>query len=106
MSSEPGAYAYMLRCNDGSYHVGSARLGLEQRLAEHNSGAYGGYTSKRRPVVLVWHQHFLSITDAIAVERQLKGWSRRKKEALIAGDYDALRASARRSTQQRGDSLG
>ncbi len=103
MNNEPGAYAYILRCNDGSYYVGSARLGPEQRLAEHDSGVYGGYTSKRRLVVLVWHQHFANITDAIAVERQLKGWSRRKKEALIAGDYDTLRVLASRSKRAGGD---
>jgi putative endonuclease len=101
MSDEPGAYVYMLRCNDGSYYVGSARLGLEQRLAEHNSGVYDGYTSTRRPVVLVWHDHFANISDAVAVERQLKGWSRRKKEALIAGDHDMLRALASRSKRIR-----
>jgi putative endonuclease len=73
----------MLRCSDGSYYVGSARLGLERRLSEHNSGAYGGYTLKRLPVELVWSEHFPDVTDAIAVERQIKGWSRSKKEALI-----------------------
>ncbi len=97
MDSEPGAHVYMLRCADGSYYVGSARLGLDRRLAEHNSGTYGGYTSKRLPVVLVWSEHFLNITDAIAVERQIKGWSRTKKEALIRGDYELLRVLAKRS---------
>jgi len=95
MTGEPGAYAYMLRCADGAYYVGSARLGLEQRLAEHNAGTYGGYTSKRLPVVLVWSEHFLDITDAIAVERQIKGWSRTKKEALIRGDYELIRLLAK-----------
>jgi len=97
MDSEPGAHVYMLRCADGSYYLGSARLGLDRRLAEHNSGTYGGYTSKRLPVVLVWSEHFLNITDAIAVERQFKGWSRTKKEALIRGDYELLRVLAKRS---------
>jgi putative endonuclease len=97
MDSEPGAHVYMLRCADGRYYVGSARLGLERRLAEHNSGTYGGYTSKRLPVVLVWSEHFLNITDAIAVERQIKGWSRTKKEASIRGDYELLRVLAKRS---------
>ena len=68
MSDEPGAYAYMLRCADGSYYVGSARLGLERRVEEHNAGTYGGYTSTRRPVTLVWTEHFQFITDAIAAE--------------------------------------
>ncbi len=88
----------MLRCADGSYYVGSARLGLERRLSEHNHGTYGGYTSKRLPVELVWSQHFIDITDAIAVERQIKGWSRAKKEALILGDYDAIQSLAKRRT--------
>ena len=86
----------MVRCADGSYYIGSARLGLERRLSEHNTGVYGGYTSKRLPVDLVWSQHYLDITDAIAVERQIKGWSRSKKEALIRGDYGEIRNLARR----------
>jgi putative endonuclease len=53
---EPGAYIYMLRCADGSYYVGSARRGLEQRVSEHNEGIYGGYRSTRRAVTLVWAQ--------------------------------------------------
>ena len=97
MSEEPGAYAYMLRCADGSYYIGSARLGLERRVSEHNAGTFGGYTSKRRPVSLVWSQHFLNITDAIAAERQIKGWSRAKKEALIREDYEAIRRLSKRS---------
>jgi putative endonuclease len=96
MSDEPGAYTYMLRCADGSYYVGTARLGLDRRVSEHNTGAYGGYTSKRRLVTLVWVQHFLNITDAIAVERQIKGWSRAKKEALVRGDYEAIQRLASR----------
>jgi len=91
-----GAFLYILRCADGSYYVGSARLGLERRLSEHNNGTYGGYTSKRLPVELVWSQHFPDITDAIAVERQIKGWSRAKKEALIRGDYEQIKNLARR----------
>ena len=65
-TEEPGAYVYMLRCADGSYYVGSARLGLDRRVNEHNQGVYGGYTSTRRPVTLVWAEHSLNITDAIA----------------------------------------
>jgi putative endonuclease len=96
MDDEGGAHVYMLRCSDGSYYVGSARRGLERRLSEHNNGSFGGYTAKRLPVVIVWSEHFLNITDAIAVERQIKGWSRAKKEALIRGDYGAIRALAKR----------
>ena len=94
---EPGAYIYMLRCADGSYYVGSARAGLDRRVAEHNSAANGNsYTSKRRPVILVWAEHFLNITDAIAVERQIKGWSRVKKEALIRRDFGQIHQLAKR----------
>jgi len=88
-------YVYMLRCSDGSYYVGLTRAGLEQRLFEHASGTFEGYTSKRRPVTLVWSQHFFSLNDAIAGERHLKGWRRVKKEALIRGDYGALSALSR-----------
>jgi len=82
-----GAYVYMLRCSDRSYYVGSATGDdLTKRIAEHNTGVYEGYTSLRRPLTLVWSEHFEVITDAIAAERKIKGWSRAKKEALIKSD--------------------
>jgi putative endonuclease len=90
------AYVYLLRCADGSFYVGSTRGTLEQRVAQHNAGSFGGYTATRRPVELVWHQDFERITDAIAAERQLKGWSRAKKQALIRGDQAAIKGLARR----------
>src|SRR4051794_20349687 len=96
MNEEPGAYVYMLRCSDGSYYVGSARRGLDRRIGEHDEGTYGGYTSTRRPVTLVWAQHFQVITDAIDTERQIKGWSRAKKEALIRRDYGAIQLLSKR----------
>ena len=92
------AYLYILRCADGSYYVGTTRGSLERRVAEHQSGVLGGYTSGRRPVELVWHQEFAQITDAIAMERRVKGWSRVEKEALIAGDWDRLPDLAKRRT--------
>jgi putative endonuclease len=91
-----GAYLYILRCADGSYYVGAARDGLEKRIAEHNAGAFGGYTAKRRPVALIFSQHFESIADAIAAERQVKGWTRSKKELLINGDWARVSALAHR----------
>ena len=90
------AYVYVLWCSDGSYYVGSTRGGLEKRIAEHNTGAFGGFTARRRPVELVYYQAFDRITDAVAAERQLKGWSRAKKKALITGDLNRLRALAKR----------
>jgi putative endonuclease len=91
-----GAYVYILRCADGSYYTGTARQGLEQRIAEHNAGRYDGYTAARRPVEWVLSQWFERIADAVAAERQIKGWSRAKKEALIRGDFEALRVLAKR----------
>jgi putative endonuclease len=91
------AYLYILRCRDGSYYVGTTRTTLERRVAEHNSGEFGGYTPFRRPVELVFHEEFRVITDAIAAERQVKGWRREKKEALINGRLDLLSALASRS---------
>ena len=93
-------YVYMLRCADSSYYVGLTRAGLEKRIGEHNSGVFKGYTSSRLPVELVWHQNFQRLTDAISCERQLKGWRRAKKEALIRGDFDALPDLARTSNRR------
>jgi putative endonuclease len=92
-----GAFVYMLRCVDGSFYVGSATGNdLTRRIAEHQSGFYHGYTSTRRPVSLVWSEHFDRITDAIAVERQIKGWTRAKKEALIKSDWSAIQQFSKR----------
>ena len=98
-----GAHVYLLRCADGSYYCGTARQGLERRVAEHNAGSFGGYTATRRPVTLVFSEWFERIIDAIAAERQIKGWSRAKKEALIRGDYDALRILSKRSVKIKTD---
>ncbi len=92
------AYVYILRCADGSYYVGTTRGSLERRIAEHNAGSFGGYTKRRRPVELVYQQDFERIADAISAERQLKGWRRAKKEALIRGDFDTLKQLSKRQT--------
>jgi putative endonuclease len=96
MACMSGAYLYILRCADGSYYIGTTRKDLEARIAEHNAGHFAGYTATRRPVRLVFTQHFNVITDAIAAEKQLKGWSRAKKEALIAGNWSQVKFLARR----------
>ena len=83
------AWVYILRCCDGSYYTGCTTA-IEKRLKEHKMGVFAGYTSSRRPVELVWCSEFPDIFQAIAVERQIKGWSRKKKEALIAGDIELL----------------
>ena len=91
-----GAHMYILLCSDGSYYTGTARLGLEARVAQHNAGTYDGFTRTRRPVTLVFSEWFDNVTDAIAAERQVKGWSRAKKEALVRGDFGRLRELSKR----------
>ncbi|MDB5505610.1 MAG: excinuclease subunit protein [Devosia sp.] len=81
---------YILRCADGSYYVGLTRKNPEGREWEHNQKLIAGYTSTRTPVVMVFVETYDRIVDAIAREQQIKKWSRRKKEALIAYDYEAL----------------
>lgn len=90
-----GAYLYILRCADGRYYV-DTRKTLDERLGEHNAGLHGGFTATRRPVTMVFAQHFETIVDAVAVERQVKGWSRAKKETMINGEWNRLRELARR----------
>ena len=92
-----GAFVYMLRCADGSFYVGSATgEDLTMRVAQHQAGTFEGYTSLRRPVELVWSEHFDRITDAIATERKIKGWSRAKKQALIRADWESIRTLSKR----------
>jgi putative endonuclease len=92
-----GVYVYMLRCADGSYYVGSATGDdLAVRVAQHNAGSFKGYTFTRRPVALVWSEYFDRITDGIAAERQIKGWSRAKKEALLRSDWAKVGELSRR----------
>ena len=87
----------MLRCSDGSYYVGHTD-DPDVRLAQHQSGEIPGYTQKRRPVTLVWLQDFPTRDEAFTAERQIKGWSRAKKEALIAGDWDLISQLARKKS--------
>ncbi|MEG8223398.1 GIY-YIG nuclease family protein [Sphingomonas sp. HH69] len=89
-------HTYMLHCADGSYYLGHTD-NLEQRVAQHQSGEIPGYTQSRRPVALVWSQDFGTRDEALSAEQQIKGWSRKKKEGLIAGDWDAIRLAARKS---------
>lgn len=94
---ERGAVVYMLQCADDSYYVGSTKGdNMASRLDQHQAGYGGAYTSTRRPVTLVWSQDFDDYNDAFAAERQLKGWTRAKKEALAAGDWDRVRAIAKK----------
>ena len=72
-------YVYILKCNDDSYYTGVTN-DIEKRLGEHNSDhSVTAYTYKRRPVQLVYCQQFNDIKQAIELEKQIKGWSRKKK---------------------------
>ncbi|HEV7292568.1 MAG TPA: GIY-YIG nuclease family protein [Devosia sp.] len=84
------ATVYILRCADGAYYTGLTRRPVEERVWQHNAGVVEAYTKSRRPVELVYAESYERIIDAIERERQIKGWTRRKKEALIRGDFDAL----------------
>jgi putative endonuclease len=87
------AWVYMLQCADGRYYIGSYRGDdIAVRVSEHNAGVYpNAWTLKRRPVTLVWAQECQRITDAIAAEQQMKRWRREKKEAVIRGEWSALK---------------
>ena len=87
---------YILRCADRSYYTGHTD-NLEERIAKHQMGEIEGYTSTRRPVKLLFSEEFSTRAEALAVERQIKGWTRRKKEALIRGDWSEVSRLAQRS---------
>ncbi len=89
------SWVYILRCADKSYYTGHTD-NLEKRLAEHQAGEYHNYTSTRLPVVLVFSQEFRSRKEALACERQIKGWSREKKEALMRGDWGEVSRLSRK----------
>jgi putative endonuclease len=96
------ATVYIVRCADGSYYTGLTKQDVEARVWEHNNDPINGYTARRRPVTLVFAEVYDRITDAIQRERQIKGWTRAKKDALIRGDYEQLPAlSSRRSRLAR-----
>jgi len=82
-------FVYILKCSDDSYYTGVTN-NLEKRINEHQLGIIKGYTSKRLPVKLVFSERFGDINQAIRFEKQVKGWSRKKKEALINRNFDLL----------------
>lgn len=83
-----------MNCSDDSYYT-SHTDNLEQRVAQHQAGMFAGYTEKRRPVKLVWAEWFQTRDDAFLAERRIKGWSRAKKQALIAGEWERVSFLAR-----------
>ena len=86
-------YMYILECADGSYYTGST-TDLELRLQQHQSGEGANHTRKRLPVRLVYYEEFDRIDEAFYREKQVQGWSRRKKEALMENSSEELRNAA------------
>ena len=96
----PGAWVYILHCADGSYYTGlTNHEDPQSRVWEHNNRVHpDAYTARRLPVTLAYAEFYESLTDAIAAERRIKGWSRAKKQAMMKGDWESLvRLSKRRS---------
>ena len=75
-------YMYILECSDGSYYTGST-IDIDIRLAQHQNGEGANHTKKRLPVKLVYYEEFQRIDEAFRREKQVQGWNRKKKEALI-----------------------
>ncbi|WP_394554221.1 GIY-YIG nuclease family protein [Agromyces sp. MMS24-JH15] len=88
-------YMYILGCADGTTYVGST-IDLERRLAEHDAGVAAQYTRHRRPIRLLYVEEFARIDDAFAREKQVQGWSRAKRAALIDGRVAELPALAQK----------
>jgi len=88
-------WVYILRCADNSYYTGHTD-NLEERIAKHQLGEIEGYTSTRLPVKLLFSEEFPTRDEALACEQQIKGWSRRKKEAMMQEDWVEVSQLARR----------
>ena len=90
-------WVYILKCADSSYYT-SHTDNLENRFLQHSKKLIPScYTATRLPVALVFFQTFETRYEALSLERQIKGWSRRKKEALIADDWNLLSKYSKRS---------
>ena len=91
-------WVYILQCIDNSYYTGHTE-NLEKRILEHTAGEVKGYTSSRLPVKLVFSEEFPTRYEALAAERQIKGWSRKKKEAMMRDDWDEVSRLASKKSQ-------
>jgi putative endonuclease len=94
------AWVYILKCADGSYYVGSTTH-IHARVSQHASGIGARYTAQRLPVELVFAHECERIEEAFALEKQIQGWSRAKREALIEGRFDLLRGLSRKDFSAR-----
>ena len=92
-------WVYVLRCNDDSYYTGHTD-NLEKRIGDHQSGLCSGYTSTHLPVELVWSQECTTREEALAAEMEINGWSRKKKEAMMRGDWADVSRLARKDFEK------
>ncbi|QIW10329.1 GIY-YIG nuclease family protein [Francisella sp. LA112445] len=82
-------YVYILKCRDGTFYTGSTN-NIDARVYQHNIGKGSNYTKKRLPVTLVYLEEFERVDEAFYREKQIQGWSHKKKQALIDSDFDRL----------------
>jgi predicted GIY-YIG superfamily endonuclease len=98
-------WVYILHCADNSYYTGHTD-NLETRISQHQLGEHDSYTSTRLPIKLLWTQECASRKEALSAERQIKGWSRNKKEAMIRGDWDEVSRLAKNKSVHPSTSSG
>ena len=96
-------YMYILKCKDNTYYIGSTD-NLTLRIEEHNNGEGAAYTKDRLPVQLVYYEECRNVKDAYLREQQIKGWGRKKKEALMKGDIESLKKFSERASSSRAPS--
>jgi putative endonuclease len=94
-------WTYMVHCADQTFYVGHTE-NLGRRIGQHDAGTFAGYTQTRRPVKLVWSEYFQTRLEALTAERQIKGWSKAKKLALIRGDWVLIQELAKNSAKRKG----
>ncbi len=98
-------WVYVLHCADGKYYTGHSD-NLERRITQHHTGGFCDFTSRRRPVRLMWSENFPTRLDALEAERRIKPWSRAKKEALFRGDWAAISYFSKPPRERPSTALG
>ncbi len=103
MSRDHNYFVYIVECSDSLYYTGVTN-DVDRRVWEHNEGIHPeSFTYKRRPVVLKYWLRFTDINQAISWEKQLKGWGRKKKEALFTEDWERIKELAKSKNRLSGD---
>jgi putative endonuclease len=95
-------YMYILECADTSFYTGSTKY-LDTRFQQHQNGQGANYTKRRLPVKLVYYEEYLRIDEAFRHEKQVQGWSRKKKLALIEGKPELLPKLAKKVFRKKAD---